>query len=583
MHWEEYGMNNEALTRFTAAFIDELSKHEIDLVISPGSRSTPMAILAVEHPKLKTWLQIDERSAAFFALGIAKANRKPVALLCTSGTAAANYLPAITEAKQARVPLLILTADRPHELRDVGAPQAIDQIHLYGRYAKWFVEMPLPESSLQMLQYVRTTAGRAVTMASMGPAGPVHLNFPFREPLVPNLNVEGLWAGGRSEQPFVRSLEGKRKLEDIWAQHLVDEFTAIEKGVIVVGPHDEPDLSEAVVKLAEKLNYPILADPLSQLRSGNHTKDMIIDGYDSFLRSDEVKGKLKPELIIRIGAMPISKAFLLYLKRHRDVRQIIVDEDTEWREPTTSATDMVFANPSNFCHQLVSKLSDKQNSEWLNHWQDINTANQESLLRDGYIEEEFFEGQVILELIEHLPNEASIFVGNSMPIRDLDTFFMNNQKQIRTYANRGANGIDGVVSSAIGVAAYEDPLVLVIGDLSFYHDLNGLLATKLHQLNITIVLINNDGGGIFSFLPQAKEASHFEELFGTPIGLDYSHAVKMYNGEFTRPTSWNEFRSALHKGVGQEGLHVIELQTNRERNAELHKALWGKAIEGLRS
>lgn len=599
---------------FIGAFVDELTRVGVHhAVVSPGSRSTPLALILSEHSQMQVWLHVDERSAGFFALGMAKRMRKPVALLCTSGTAAANYLPAIVEAYYARVPLLVLTADRPHELRDVGAPQAIDQINLYGKHVKWFVEMPLAEQTEHMLRYVRTIAGRAAATALTGPSGPVHLNFPFREPLVPQIPDPPLWKGGReSEQSYVHVSPGERKLPQSEMDQLVQYLSDTEKGLIVCGPQDDPAFPPAVVQLAEALQFPILADPLSQLRSGSHDHTWVLDAYDAFLRDEHVAKKFEPDVLIRFGAMPVSKPLLRYIQHHPSCRQIIIDGDGGWMEPTLLAADMVYADPVRFCHECVKsvrtatrKTVKRNATSWGKAWQAMNLKTQETICagqmdesrksatsvlkpdsRQTQVENDdspaLFEGRVFMELAEWLPDGTTLFVGNSMPVRDLDTFFRNNVRRIRVLANRGANGIDGVVSSALGAgAAGEGPLVLVLGDLSFYHDLNGLLAAKLHEINATIIVINNDGGGIFSFLPQAEHGAHFEELFGTPLGLDYRSVVEMYGGSFTRVKSWAAFRQAVQHGMVGKGLSVVEVPADRRDNVRLHRVLFQSVSKAL--
>src|SRR5699024_9155743 len=302
----------EHLTRYTAHFVEELVRSGVtDVVISPGSRSTPLAMTMVEHSSLKAWVIIDERSAAFFALGLAKATERPVAIVCTSGTAAANYFPAVVEAHYSRVPLIVLTADRPHELRDVGAPQAIEQIKLYGDYVKWFQEMALPEATSNMLNYVRSKAVRAVYLAAEGNAGPVHLNFPFREPLVPDFTLENLWGKQDNLNNSYHAITtGKKELSDYQLEQIVDQLKNKKRGLIVCGPQVEKEFAQAISSLAFEWGLPILADPLSQVRSGNHFKDYVIEGYDAILRNETVRKQLKPDFIIRFGAMPVSKAYL---------------------------------------------------------------------------------------------------------------------------------------------------------------------------------------------------------------------------------------------------------------------------------
>ncbi|MFC4321671.1 2-succinyl-5-enolpyruvyl-6-hydroxy-3-cyclohexene-1-carboxylic-acid synthase [Litchfieldia salsa] len=565
----------DTITTYIASFVDELVRAGVeDVVISPGSRSTPIAILMAEHPEMNTYINIDERSASFFALGMAKAKQQPVALLCTSGTAAANYYPAVVEAHYSRVPLLVITADRPHELRDVGAPQAIDQNRLYGNHVKWFVEMGLPEGTIEMNRYVRTVAARATGKALAAPAGPIHLNFPLREPLVPDLTLEHLFSMGRNiHNKQINVTIGAPQLNNEQAQVVANMLAGKEKGIIVCGEINDPEFAHSVTRLAGKLQYPILADPLSQLRSGSHSKEYILDSYDTFLRNEDFITSVSPEVVIRFGAMPISKALLLYLKKHSDAIQIVIDGDGGWREPTLNAAEMIYCEETSFCNGLINQVADQNQSGWLKYWSEVNLLTRHSLGR--MVEETtLFEGRVIQELQSAIPENSLMFVGNSMPIRDLDSFFTLTEKDVRLMANRGANGIDGIVSSALGASTLGRKTVLVLGDLSFYHDLNGLLAAKQNKLDLTVILINNDGGGIFSFLPQSKEEKHFEYLFGTPTGIDFTHAVKMYNGQFTNPTTWEEFIEAFISSMDSRGLSVIELKTDRRDNLKYHRNLW---------
>lgn len=591
----------EGPTLYLSAFIDELVRSGVEhIVISPGSRSTPLAVLAAEHPQLRVWMIVDERSAGFFALGLAKARRAPVALLCTSGTAAANYMPAIAEAKLARVPLIVLTADRPHELRDVGAPQTIDQIAMYGRHVKWFMEMPIPEAAPLMLRHARMTAARAAAEAMQQPLGPVHLNFPLREPLLPDLDHPELFAAGRDgNRAYVEVTSGVKQLPPETVQALAGQLTAHGRGLIVCGPMDIPAFAEAVTELAAVLGYPVLADPLSQLRSGSHRQDVIIDAYDAFLRDERTAERLEPEVILRFGAMPVSKPLLQYMNRHADSRLIVVD-DGGWRDPTLLASDMISADPVQLCRSLADKLADEtggrtgirsgrspsgQDAAWLAEWQRLNEISRR-VMQEGALDpeiEDLFEGRVFTELRELLPRGTVLLAGNSMPIRDLDAFYAADERGIRMAGNRGANGIDGLVSTAMGISAAGERVVLVLGDLSFYHDMNGLLAAKLYQLPITIIVVNNDGGGIFSFLPQADLPRHYELLFGTPIGLDFRHAAVMYGGRYTKADTWELFREAVSQAVSADGLDVIEVPTDRRANAEHHRRIWRLIAERIQS
>jgi 2-succinyl-5-enolpyruvyl-6-hydroxy-3-cyclohexene-1-carboxylate synthase len=567
--------HQEALTAYTAAFVAELVQTGVtDAVVSPGSRSTPMAMVMAEHPGLNVHIHVDERSAAFFALGIAKASGKPVAILCTSGTAAANYFPAVAEANISRIPLIVITSDRPHELRDVGAPQAIDQIHLYGHHVKWFAEMAVPENSDEMLHYVRSVCGRAAATALQAPSGPVHLNFPFREPLIPRINDENVFQLKERPRRYVNVRNGSLTIDKNDLREIAASLNEHEKGMIVCGQIEDPAFKEMVLELADRLNFPILADPLSQLRSGSHSTENVIDAYDTFLRSGEAKDYLKPTIVLRFGSMPVSKALTIFLKENHQAEHLVVDGGGGWRDPAALSTEMIYCNETIFCQQLLSELKANKNQQYLHKWQALNRLTKENLtaIRDTA---ELSEPRLFYQLAEMLPENANLFVGNSMPIRDLDSFFHNNRKSIRILANRGANGIDGTVSTALGAASVsQQPSYLVLGDLTFFHDLNGLLAAKLYDINMTIIVINNNGGGIFSFLPQAEHPKHFELLFGTPLDLDFEHVVRMYNGKFTRIQDWDHFGAVMESSKTTHGLNVIEVVTKRDRNTEEHRKMW---------
>jgi 2-succinyl-5-enolpyruvyl-6-hydroxy-3-cyclohexene-1-carboxylate synthase len=582
---------------YTAAFIDELQRAGLrNVVLCPGSRSTPLAMTLASQERIRVWMHVDERSAAFFALGMAKRLAQPVALVCTSGTAAANFLPAVVEAHLTHVPLLVVTADRPPELRDNGAPQAIDQNRLYGTHAKWFVDMALPEASNEALRYVRTLADRAVALTQAVPAGPVHLNMPFREPLVPTPDRSLLpfsqrdlvaWKGRPENAPYVRVTETSRGAEfDLLVERLHALISTHERGLIIAGSSDDPELPALLALLARQSGYPILADPLSQLRSAQVEHTCVLSSYDAFLRIDAFVERVEPQLVLRFGAMPTSKPLLLYLKRYCACPQIVIDGNAGWEEPTQLASEMIHADPASLCHSLLASLSATrgQNEEWTATWARTEAITRQQLQTTIQDFAPLFEGRVFTELAGIVPDGTTLYVGNSMPVRDADTFFWPDKLNVRVMGNRGANGIDGVVSSALGASVAADgPTVLVIGDLSFYHDLNGLLAARLHGIDLTIVLINNDGGGIFSFLPQASYPEHFEQLFGTPTGLDFAPVVQMYGGTFQRISQWHDFRVAINTNLANGGLHVIEVPTERASNVQMHRQLWQAVGEALQA
>ncbi len=567
--------HQETLTAYVASFVDELTACGVqDVVISPGSRSTPVAYCMAEHEGMNVHLNIDERSAAFFALGMAKEKRSPVAILCTSGTAAANYYPAIVEAHYARVPLIVLTADRPHELRGIGAPQAIDQLHLYGQHVKWFVEMSLPDSALSMLHYARTIAARAAATAVLEPAGPVHINIPLREPLIPNLADMKRWVKANEQRHASMEIkQGKMSLADDQFADCLELIKQAERGLIICGPMDQPGFDQAVGRLSERTGFPILADPLSQLRSSSYCKEGVIEGYDTFLKDAALCNRLKPDLIIRFGAMPVSKPLLLFIKGMERVNHMVIDGGLGWREPTGMGTHMLYCNETVFCERLSAELGPEPDREWPDLWKGIDRVAKQQL-RSIHDETVLQEGKLFAKLESLLPNQANLVVGNSMPIRNVDTFFHDSSKEIRIFANRGANGIDGTISTALGIAASSDlPTVLTLGDLSFFHDMNGLLAAKMHRLQLLIIIINNDGGGIFSYLPQAQEERHFEDLFGTLHGLSFEHTAALYGSSNVHPATWTEVDKAIGSWSENPDFRIVEIGTDRKYDVEAYREL----------
>ncbi|MFT8319777.1 MAG: 2-succinyl-5-enolpyruvyl-6-hydroxy-3-cyclohexene-1-carboxylic-acid synthase [Bacillus sp. (in: firmicutes)] len=565
--------HQQQLTAYVYAFVHELVHNGIEnVVISPGSRSTPIALIMAEQKNINLHVHVDERAAAFFALGIAKASKKPTVLVCTSGTAAANYFPAIIEAMISRIPLLVLTADRPHELRDVGAPQAINQIDLYGRQVKWFMEMSPPDGSEEMIRYVKTVSARAVTTALQEPKGPVHLNLPFREPLIPDLGNLPTYHIENGSSKYIHMEKGDLTLSDDYFQQLANKLSKYTNGIIICGEIDKEHLPSSIIQLAKIMKFPILADPLSQLRTVDDGQEYIIDTYDTFLRNEMAQKTLKPDIVIRFGSMPVSKALTLFLKEQKGIEQIVIDGGAGFRDPNQLTSEMIYCDEVLFCHKIMLYLKKCSTNHVLVSWQNINMLTKKALQR---IKEnnQMSEAKLFSVLGELLPEDAALFVGNSMPIRDLDTFFHAQQKKITMYANRGANGIDGTVSTALGVGVIKQPLFLVLGDLTFFHDANGLIAAKQFNIPITIFLINNNGGGIFSFLPQANHKKHFEVLFGTPLDLDFKHIITMYKGEYDLIKEWPQLTEIIQKQIEAPKLRVIEIQTNREKNVEEHREL----------
>ncbi len=564
----------EALTHWVVEIAQSLAAHGVkDVVVCPGSRSTPLALAVARHPALRVWMHLDERSAGFFALGIARARHRPAAVLCTSGTAVANLLPAVVEAHLARVPLLLLTADRPPELRDNGAPQTIDQIGIFGRNVRWFIDLPVPQMTL--LPFLRATLGRAIGLTQSAPAGPVHLNLPFREPLVPD---RSLMATLLAQTPSsVQVTPARRMLGGAELATLASSLIEYRRGLIIAGPDCPADLGPLLTILAHRLRFPVLADPLSGVRYGPHTDDYILGAYDAFLRDERFVTHYAPEVVLRFGAMPTSKPLLLYLQHHPQARQLVIDGGAGWREPTSLAREHLQVDEHWFCLALADALASSQREGptlWLRAWQTAEQTARTTIQAHLLAQETISEPGLFARLGTWLPNGTTLFVGNSMPVRDCDTFLAPRSTPLYVIGNRGANGIDGLVSTALGLAAGDaTPLVMALGDLSLIHDTNGLIAARLHRLNATILLINNDGGGIFSFLPQASETDQFELLFGTPHGTDFAPLAALHGAQYTLASDWATVHAALQTSFAG-GLHLIEIRTRRDQNVRDHRTIW---------
>ena len=572
-----------------------------EAVVCPGSRSTPLALALRTAPGLRVRVLYDERAAAFFALGMARTSGRPVALLATSGTAVVEFAPAVVEASLARVPLVVLTSDRPAELRDRGAPQAIDQTHLYGRSAKWFTELPLLDGADATLAHWRWVAGRAVAVAAEGPAGPVQVNVPFREPLLPDgpfVPADDVRAGAPDEAgapaeagaapAFATVVRGRRTLAGAELDALAARLAGARRGLIMAGPDDDPALPGALAALARATGYPILADPLSGLRTGPHDRSLVIARGDQLCRPSPWLDAHLPDLVLRTGAMPTSKPMLELLARVRP-ELVILDGDAGWREAALVPATYVQADAAATAAGLAARLEVRAGTAgpapdpaWAGAWMEADRVADAAMTVWMAGLDEPFEGFPWVLLGHLLPDGAVLWASSSMPVRDMDAWLPLTDRTITVCANRGANGIDGVVSSALGSAAVSDgPVALVVGDIAFLHDLNALLAAKLHGLSATIVLVNNDGGGIFSFLPQAQPAAavpgtglpeHYEELFGTPHGIDVGPIVTALGAEH-RPVSIRELGPAVRDSIGRPGVRVIELRTERARNLELHRDL----------
>lgn len=535
-------------------------------VISPGSRNAPIAYAIADRPEIRQWSVLDERQAGFFALGMARSIGGPVILSCTSGTAAANLHPAVIEADHAGIPLIVLTADRPAELRDNGAGQTIDQIKLYGGSVRWFVEAGSHQVSDQTLRHFRQLGSRAVDAATGLNPGPVHINLPLREPLRPveadldhiagTPGAEGRAGGGRWSQ----------SLSTLAAEeNLPDALAAAERPVFVVGEQNIMGFAASLAELAGRAGVPVLADPLSQLRRGELAEiATIVTGYDLILRSDTVKSQLEPDLVVRFGELPTSKSLRAWLAGHR-CRQIVIDPRGRQLDPTRSATDHWQVDVAATVGAALAVAAPAAHPSWRSTWTELELGTQ-SALDHALAQEPFpFEPAVYRSIIKDL-EAASIWLSSSMPIRDVESCGGIGGDAVRYLANRGTNGIDGVVSSAIGVVApwTFDRAVLLTGDLAFLYDASALALAKQYERELTVVCIDNDGGGIFSFLPLAEHQQHFEELIATPPTADVADVAAAYGLKIVEPRSAGELAMA----VEQPGF--IHLKTSREANKLAH-------------
>jgi 2-succinyl-5-enolpyruvyl-6-hydroxy-3-cyclohexene-1-carboxylate synthase len=566
-------MDNRAnLTEYVHTIVQTFLQAGVeDVVISPGSRSTPLAYAFSQTDAFNTYMQVDERSAGFFALGMAKAKQSPVLLLCTSGTAAANYFPSIVEANYARIPLIVLTADRPHELREVGAPQAINQVQLYGNHVKWSVDFPLADGYKETIPFVERHTGRAVTLAMASPMGPVHINIPFREPLLLDFDYE------IQPSTYQQSIPGSIVASQSSINLVEDMIRNANRGFIIIGELSGDFSKQDFWAFAKSIQWPILADALSQLRTEvpAECEHLLIDQYDALLKSENFKKAVNPNLVIRFGAQPVSKPLSLFLKASRPATYVVIDEDPLFRDSLGVVTHHIHSIPQVFWNSNLQG----QTNETLDIWTQANKLATEHIER--YIDEQQDEGAFAGKLFNLLPEGSDLISGSSMPIRDVDTFFNNTAKDIGIYANRGTNGIDGVVSTAFGIQqARKRPATLLIGDISFLHDSNGLLVSRFHETDLTIVVMNNDGGGIFSYLPQSTEETYFEKLFGTPTGLTFDSIATMYQAEYFAVASMVEFEHALTTPKHKD-LRIIEVKTNRPENVLAHRYLWSGITEEI--
>jgi len=555
-------------------------------VICPGSRSAPLAVaFAQRSPQdLNAIPVLDERSASFFALGLARRSHRPVALVCTSGTAGANFYPAVIEAYESRVPLLILTADRPPELRHCNAGQAIDQQKLYGTFPNAYAELALPEPTPTALAYLRQTLVQAWRQTLFPVSGPVHLNLPFRDPLVPvadqpaiakqvaALEKEINWKTFFSMVPSETRLTVMPSAAEVISPKLLANWQNCDRGLLVAGPVQPVDpkaYCEAVAHLAQGLGWPVLAEGLSPLRNFAHRVPTLVTTYDSLLHHPDLARELAPTQVIRLGDMPTSKVLRQWLHKSQP-QQWIVDPSDRNLDPLHGLSQVLPISVESL--RTVFCPGRGTVSEYTNRWLQIEAEVQSAIADELNSLTILFEGKIAWLLSQHLPTDTPIFIASSTPVRDVERFWQAGNQKIQPFFNRGANGIDGTLSTAMGIAYGNQPAVLLTGDLAFLHDSNGLLIKPQFQGHLTIVLINNQGGGIFDNLPIADFDPPFTEFFATPQAVSFSHLCRAHDISHQLIMGWSQFVAALNP-LPTEGIRVLEIRCDRRADAQYRRQL----------
>jgi 2-succinyl-5-enolpyruvyl-6-hydroxy-3-cyclohexene-1-carboxylate synthase len=551
-------------------------------VISPGSRSTPLTVALASQPLIEAIPILDERSAAFFALGVAKRTGLPVALVCTSGTAGANYYPAIIEARESQVPLLVFTADRPPELRDCSSGQTIDQQKLFGHFPNWYAELATPLAEVGLLQYLRQTLVQAWQRALWPAPGPVHLNCPLRDPLAPvaDGSVEGLrgqldegfWAGLENLTPGPSASQGLDGMGP-----LLKQWRRCDRGLILAGPAQPLEATayaQRVALLARELGWPVLAEALSPLRQAASLNPHLVTTYDAILRQPQWAEELQAEQVIQLGPLPTSKVLRQWLAQHSP-RRWVLDEAGRNLDPLHGPTTTLALSLAHLTAGLgptgLTPLTTPP-SPYRDLWLSLEHKVRPHLDQSLAAMEEWFEGKVPWLMAQALPAGTPVVIANSMPIRDAEWFWPPGDRGLRPFCNRGTNGIDGTLSTALGIAHRGAPTVLLTGDLALLHDTNGWLSLPRFQGHLTVVVINNRGGGIFEMLPIASLDLPFEDFFATPQSVHWNHLCAAYGVNYERVDHWAQLQTCL-SFLPPHGVRLLEVRCDRKVSAALRQNL----------
>jgi 2-succinyl-5-enolpyruvyl-6-hydroxy-3-cyclohexene-1-carboxylate synthase len=555
---------------FATTLVDEWARAGVtDAVVAPGSRSAPLALALARDVRLRLHVVIDERSAAFFALGLARASARPVVVCCTSGTAGAHFHPAVIEADLSGVALLVCTANRPPELLDTGAGQTIDQHHLFGRSVRWFAAPGPPEPVSGAPAVWRSIAARAVSESLGPPPGPVHLDLAFREPLVAASGGAFPATGRTDGRPWTVSRRPKRRLAPPDVANLAARVTGVERGLLVAGWGAETRPA-AVTALADTLGWPLLADPISNLREGGATST-----YDALVRVEAFASRHRPDLVVRLGAPLTSKVATAWLDP--SVEQVVVDPDGRWLDPHRAASERLAVDVEPLLLDLVDTLGGAtRDSAWLAAWRAAEAAARAAIDEVLDRDDTPFDARVARDVYAAVPGGGALLVAASMPVRDVE-WFAAPRGGLRVYANRGANGIDGLVSTTLGIAAAGDgPTAGLLGDVAWLHDSNGLLgARRLAEIGVdaTFVVLDNGGGGIFHFLP-ASAMPELDDLFVAPQAADPAALARAYGLEPRRVERASEVGPAVRAALAEGGIQVIVVTTDRFTNVARHETVW---------